>query len=84
MQARPVEDVTPDREKRLRQGGGLLHAQSSGYRQALWGGSNAILGVAAAGQQRADRVADSPVIRARAERNDGSGDFQSRDVGSAR
>ena len=53
-------------------------------RQALLVRHGGALGVAAAGQQRADRIADRPAAHVRAERGDDAGDFETGNIGRAR
>ena len=56
----------------------LFHGKALWHRQALWAGRQAILGVAAAGDERADAVALTPAgVRGRG--GDGARDFHSED-----
>ena len=64
LQAAAVEHVDPDGEEGLRQAGRLDVAQALGHRQALADRRDAQLGIAAAGDQRADAVADLEARRA--------------------
>ena len=84
LQPCPVEHVAPDGEKGLRQGSGLLQGQSGRDRQALGRGRGAIFGVATAGQQGANWIADPPAIDAFAQCGNSAGYFQAGNVGGAR
>ncbi len=65
FQRAALEHIHPDREERFRQAGGLLQRKAPGNRQTLHCGRGDILGVTAAGYQRANFVADLPIIRLR-------------------
>src|ERR1019366_6380040 len=82
-QVSDLEDVGPDGEKGLRDAGGLLHGDALRHRQTLHAGHQAVLGVAAAGRERADAVPFLPIgVRGRG--GDGTRDFQSEDRRRAR
>ena len=95
LQRRAAKDIVPDREERLRQRCRLRGAKGRGDRQRLWRGHDAIFGVAAAGDQRRDRIADPPAARAAAgrddlgrrddftDRDDLAGEFEAGNVGDA-
>ena len=53
-----LEQVGPHGEQRLGQRRRLDHGQRRGHRQALAPGRDGIFGIAAAGDQRADRLAE--------------------------
>ena len=73
-----LEDVGPHGEEGLGDAGGFLHGEAARHRQALYAGRQAVLGVAAAGDERADAVALAPAgVRRRG--GDGARDFQSED-----
>ena len=78
LEVSELEDVGPDGEEGLRDAGGLLHGEALWHGQALHAGREAVLGVAAAGDERADAVALAPPgVRGRG--GDGARDFQSED-----
>src|SRR5207253_2494584 len=74
-----IEDVGPHREEGFGQTGGIDERNALRHRQALRRRRDAIFGIAAAGNQRADRIALMPSGHLRAERGDGSGDFEAED-----
>ena len=83
LQARTVEDIAPDREKRLWQGRGLHIIQTCRNRQALAHGCHAQLGVATTGHQCTDAVAGLEARSGhglRVTRLDHAGHFEARDV----
>ena len=75
-----LDHVGPDGERRLRHRGRLREAEAPGNRQALFGRRTAVLGVAAAGDQRADVVADPPRRHVAADFDDGAGDLEAGDI----
>jgi hypothetical protein len=76
LQAAALEDVGPHREVGLGQRRRLEQAQSLGDRQALRLRCDAVLRVAAAADQRADRGPDREGLDARAEADDLAGDLE--------
>ena len=80
MQAAPVEDIGPDGEIGLGQGGGLRHAHPLGDAQRVVCGGGDIFGVSASGQQGANLVARVPAADVRTGGNDGAGTFQTGQV----
>jgi hypothetical protein len=70
LRAAALEEVGPDGEEGLGQGRRLDHREAGRHRQALALGRDAILGIAAAGDERADRLALSRAP------GDGAGDFE--------
>ena len=83
LQPAAIDDVGPDRGVGLRQRGRVDQGNARRQRQALRRRRHAVLGVPAAGEQRADLVAHRRIGHALPDRRDGSGHFQPRDVGSA-
>ena len=75
-----LEDVGPDREEGLGDAGGLDHREALGHRQALPLRRGAVLGIAAAGDERADAVAALPALHVIADRDDRAGDLEPRYV----
>ena len=76
LQRGEVEDVAPDRAGDLGQAGGVQQRHPGGHGQQLPDGDGDLLGVAAAGEQRADLVADRPAGDALAERRRSAGALQ--------
>ena len=60
LEATALEDVGPDGEEGLGQRGGLGQVEAARDGEALHGGGDAVLGVAAARHEGGDRVADFP------------------------
>src|SRR3546814_8341548 len=81
LQGRALEHVHPDREEGLRQAGRLLQREALGHRQALRGRRHAVLGIAAAGDQRADLVSQLGLGYAVAQRYHLAGDLEAGEVG---
>ena len=73
------DQVVVHRERILRQGRGLDQAPAARDRQDLALGRGHVLGVAAAVDEGADLVAESPTRDALAERRDRAGDFEPQD-----
>src|SRR5882762_3922488 len=78
-----IEDVAPHCEEGFGERGGLDRGHAFRDRQALWSGRGAVLGVAAALNERGHRVADAPSRDAFADDFDGARELQARNVGSA-
>ena len=79
-----LEDIVPDGEIGFRQRRGLDQVEALGHRQAQCGRRDRVIGIAAAGDQRADLVADGQVADAAAARDDLAGHFEAGNVGRAR
>ncbi len=79
-----IEQVGPDGEERLGNSRGLARPVTAGQRQRLRFRHDAVLGVAAARDERADVVALAPAHDVRADGRDGSGDLEARQVRHAR
>ena len=79
-----LEHVGPDREKGLRQGRGLDHAELARDGQALWARGEAEFGIAPASQQGRHLVSDLPTGDVRADRHDLACDLQTRQIAGAR
>ncbi len=73
-----LEQIGPHGEQRFRQGRGFDHVVAQRHRQALDRRSDRILGIAAARDQRADRLAHQRRIMVVAHRDDRAGHFQPR------
>src|SRR5882762_686583 len=78
-----IEDVAPHREEGFGERGGLDRGHAFRDGQALRSGRGAVLGVAAALNERGHRVADAPSRDAFADGFDGARELQARNVGSA-
>jgi hypothetical protein len=78
FQAPAFEHVGPHGEEGFRHAGGLGHAQACRHRQGVGLVHHAVLGIAAAGHQRADLVADVPLAGTFAKGCDFASDFQPR------
>jgi hypothetical protein len=78
-----LEQVGPHCEAGFRQRRRLGHAKALGHRQALRFGRHAIGGIAAAGDQRADRIANLGVMHAEPDRRHRAGDLEAGNVGRA-
>src|SRR5689334_19876495 len=76
LQTSALEDVGPDREIGFRNRGRVDEIHPAWNLKALRRRRDAVLGVAAARDERADRVACLPLADAVADRLDRSGDFQ--------
>ena len=74
------EDVGPDGKEGFGQAGGLIKGHAFRHGQTMGGGGRHIVGVAATGQQGADRVAHRPVANALADRGDFTRPFQPRQI----
>ena len=83
LQSAALEDIGPDGEIGLGDGAGFLQRQPGGNRQGIVLMDHGVLGVAAAGDERADLVADLVARDAFAEGDDPAGDLQSGNVGGA-
>ena len=79
----PLEQVDPDGKQGLRHRCRLSHPQDFGHWQTGPRRRDAIVGIAAASDQRADAIADQ-LRRRPARSNDGASDLQSRNVARAR
>jgi hypothetical protein len=79
-----IEQIAPHREEGLRQAGRVDQGETPRHRQALRRRGDAIFGIAAAGDERADLVALMPFGDALAEPRDRAGDFEAEDRRSAR
>ena len=87
LQPGAVENVRPDGEEGFGQAGRLDDAEALRHRQALADRCDTKLGIAAAGDERTNRVADFQACRGDGRRvtcNDRSGDFETGQVGCAR
>src|SRR6266513_456725 len=83
-QTRAIEHVAPHGEEGLGQGGGFDGGHALRDRQALRSGRRAVLGVAAALDERGHPIADAPSRDAFADRRDATRELQPRNVGRAR
>ena len=83
LQPAPLEDVRPDGEERLGEGGRLDHGEAAWHGKALHGRGRAVLGVPAARDERAHRIAHAPVARRRADGHDRARHLETRRVRSA-
>ncbi len=83
FQSGPLEHVDPHREEGLGKSRSLDERIAARDRQALRRGRGDILGVAAAGHQRADPIAGFPFIHACAGGDDGAGHLEPWYVGCA-
>ena len=79
-----IEHVGPHREERLGECGRPYGVVALGKGQALRHRRAAIFGVAPAGHQRTDGIADLPACDAIAEGDDLAGDLQARNIGGPR
>ena len=79
----PLEQIGPHREQCFRQRRCVQHRQRRGNRQALADRRRTILGIAAAGHQRAHRLADQFGRDILANRHDLTGDFEAENRGRA-
>jgi len=84
LQATAIEHIGPHGEERLGERRRPHGVVALGKGQALRHRRTAILGIAAAGHQGADRVADLPARDAIPERDDLAGDLQAGNIGSTR
>ena len=75
-QTAALEDVAPDREEGLGKRRGADEGHARRDRQTLRRGRHAELGISAAGDERADAVADVPVGHVGADRVDRAGDLE--------
>jgi hypothetical protein len=71
--------MSTDGEEVLGDAGGTLEIEPLRQREAVRGGNETVLGVAAAGCQRAHLVADVPAGRALAQRRNAPRDFEADD-----
>ena len=55
-----IEDIGPDGEEGLRQAGRLAQLHAGGHGERMGGRRGGVFGIAAAGQQRTDPVAELP------------------------
>ena len=78
-----LKEIGPDSEERFRDGRCSDHVQAIWNRQALSSRDGAVLGVAAARDQRTHTIS-SPPSSVGGSRDDRSGDFEARDVGRSR
>ena len=78
-----VEHVRPDGEEGFRNRGGFDEAEALGHRQHLGRRRQAVFGIAAAGGQGADLIADAEPRDIRADRGDLARHFQAGQVGGA-
>ena len=83
-QPAPVHHVGPDRAEHLGQAGSLDQRETIGDRHALAFGCQRVFRIAAADQQRADRIANAKTRAAFSGRGDNARDLQSHDVRRAR
>ena len=84
LQLAALEHVGPDGEERLGDARRLDRREALRDRQALLVRNGGACRVAAAREERADRIADRPAAHVRAERGDDAGDFETGNVGRAR
>ena len=78
FQTAALEDVVPDGEERLRNGGGFDEGERVGLFDAAWLGSDGIFGVAAAIDQRQDCVTLRETLHAVSKRRDHARNFETR------
>ena len=78
-----IEEVGPDREERLWNRGGLARPEPAGQRQRLRFRHDAVLGVAAAGDERADAVAFAPARDVGTDSRHGARNFEARQIRNA-
>ena len=83
LQATALEHIVPDGEEGLRQRRGLGHREAGRHRQRVALVDEAILRVAAARCQRADRVADLPACNGGPDRGDLARHLQAGKIGRA-
>ena len=83
-QTAAVEHVAPDGEVGFGQAGGFDVGKATRNRQALGGGRDAVFGIAAARNQRADLVTDRQAAGSRVAGHDFAGHFQAGQVRRAR
>jgi hypothetical protein len=83
FQATAFEQIGPDSEKSFRQGGSLHQVHIQRHRQTLAGRCDAVLGITAAGQQGANRIAEAQSSHVVAAHNDMPGNFQAGQVRGA-
>ena len=74
------EQVQPGGGEHLRQGGGVSQAIALRHRQHLQGVDDHLLGIAATGQQRTDRITDLEALDVAANFTNGATDLQSQDL----
>ena len=78
--ATAADDVRVDGCEHLGQGSGGGEVEGVGHREELTGGRGDLLGVAAAGEQRGDAIADAPVLHVGAELDDRARDLEAGDL----
>src|SRR5207253_6759349 len=80
LESAALEDVRPHGEERFGKRGGLNGVEPAGDWQALRRRRRAVLGVAAARDERTDAIADLPVGHIAPDADDGSGDLETWNV----
>src|SRR5690349_7418185 len=83
-EAPALENIVPDGEEGLGHSRGLDHAEAFWHGQALRLRRDAIARITAAGDERADLIADLETIDAQPDGDDRAGDLEPRNVGRAR